>query len=198
MLRAIGTTPLPVGARRPGQSYAEGMDGQWVITATLPAVTLVLGALLNQWTSARLEKVQLERELKTRQDEREQARLDRREEFELTHLGNLHAALDELAKALATYSAHLKYERHQTPGAEEAFREASGKLRSLVNLTLDDKVRDLAGTAHDHVLQLHLGEVGTGPTTTEPAAASALGRAEFAVASRMRDVYKSDNLPAPK
>lgn len=175
------------------------MDLQWIVTTTLPAVTLVLGALLNQWNSSRLEKAQLQREKTTRDAEREQARLDRREDFELNHLSDLHAALGDLSKAMATYSGHLEATWLEAPGSDDAFHEASQKLRSLKGPTLDDQAREIVETAYDTVLQRHLGEVGAAPTKTTSQALSEVGRAQSAVASRMRDIYKSDNLaPTPQ
>ncbi|MDV9170931.1 hypothetical protein R6V09_12395 [Streptomyces sp. W16] len=175
------------------------MDSQWIVTTTLPAVTLVLGALLTQWNNSRLDKAQLNREKTTRDAEREQARLDRREDFELNHLSDLHAALGDLAKAMATYSAHLEAERNEAPGSDNVFHEASLKLRSLKGPTLDDHVREIVETAYDTVLQRHLGEVGAMPTKTTPQALHEVGQAQYVVASRMRDIYKSDNLaPAPQ
>ncbi|MFB6934354.1 hypothetical protein [Streptomyces chartreusis] len=174
------------------------MDWKWTVTAVLPVVTLVLGALLNQWTAAKLEQAQLRRELKARKAEREQARLDRREEFELTQLTDVLTALRQLTTTTAAFWKHLTSSEDIPPESKEAFQEAHRKLKSLVALTLDDDIRDAVDTAYDTANLLHLGEpIQHGmPSKTVPQALHDIGRAEYVVASRVREIYKSDHLPA--
>ncbi len=174
------------------------VDWKWTVTAVLPVVTLVLGALLNQWTAAKLEQAQLRRELKARKAEREQARLDRREEFELTQLTDVLTALRQLTTTTAAFWKHLTSSEDIPPESKEAFQEAHRKLKSLVALTLDDDIRDAVDTAYDTANLLHLGEpIQHGmPSKTVPQALHDIGRAEYVVASRVREIYKSDHLPA--
>ncbi|MCX5055110.1 hypothetical protein [Streptomyces sp. NBC_00474] len=162
-------------------------------------MTLVLGAMLNQLSSARLEAAQLRREQAARQAEREQARLDRREDFELTHLTDLHAALGELSTTTAAYWKQLTDSETIPVESKEAFEQARQKVMRLAGLVLDDSTREAVDTASDTVGLLNLGEPIQNGMPTKPMSQAHydLGRAEYAVASRLRDVYKSVAVTEP-
>ncbi|MFE9601995.1 MULTISPECIES: hypothetical protein [Streptomyces] len=172
------------------------MDWKWTVTAVLSVVTLVLGALLNQWTASRLEKAQRRREQELRELERAQARLDRREEFELAHLNDLYAALGELQDAALIYKAHLESESlpEDLRAAASKFSEADTKVKRLGDLVLDDDDRKLVGDAHDVTVRACMPAAlgGSAIMTTMHQARYQLGRAQYAVAARIREVYKTD------
>ncbi|MGW9025075.1 hypothetical protein ACWGQ5_12740 [Streptomyces sp. NPDC055722] len=65
------------------------MDWKWTITAVLPVISLILGAWLTQLNDGRRDAAQLQREERAHTLERDRQRQDRREDFELTTLGEL-------------------------------------------------------------------------------------------------------------
>ncbi|MFI8531782.1 hypothetical protein ACIGMX_16270 [Streptomyces aquilus] len=147
-----------------------------------------------------MEKAQLSREQDARKAEREQARLDRRESFELTHLGDLHTALHELITTAAAFHKHLSESETIPPEARDEFDHACRKVKSLAGLVLDDSIREAVDKANDTVGLLGLGEPTRHgmPTKTIPQAMYDLGRAEYAVAAGVREIYKSEGLTERK
>jgi hypothetical protein len=83
------------------------VDWKWTVTAVLPVASLVLGAWLNQLSESRREAAALSREEQLHQLDRAQARLDRREAFERTHLIEMNDLLSQLLAAAA-----LRYHEH--------------------------------------------------------------------------------------
>lgn len=176
------------------------MDWKWTVTAVLPVVTLVLGAMLNQWNAARLEEVQLRRERKARELEREEQRLDRREEFELTQLSDLYTALGELNDAAVIYRARLAQPPNESlQHAAGKFTEAEARVKRLGALVLNDADRQLVEDARDVTVRACL-PAGIGSdaiATTISKAGYEIGRAQYAVAARIREVYKAEASSRP-
>ncbi|MCI3271407.1 hypothetical protein [Streptomyces cylindrosporus] len=165
------------------------MDWKWTITAVLPVITLVLGAWLNQRSDEHREEAALRREERLRQLEREHARLDRRESFELTHLEEVYAALRK------ANTAALKFRVVRTSGGDvdapgRELNEANRELSSLTRLVLDDDIREKVQQA-----QIDAGAMAIDPATHADApstgvqAQHSLGEAQEAIAKRLREIY---------
>lgn len=174
------------------------MDWKWTVTTTLPVLTLVLGALLGQWQASRLEQAQLRRALKMREAERKQARADRREQFELSHLGDLHGALMELQKAALIYKADFE------AGGAESLAEASAtltrakeKVKSLAGFVLDGHTSELVRLAHDKTIEsaMRTAAGGDASMATMIQARIHISRAQSAIGQRIREIYRSEGLP---
>ncbi|WP_158839143.1 hypothetical protein [Streptomyces sp. NRRL S-1022] len=133
------------------------MDWKWTITAVLPVLTLILGVALNQWADARKEAAALKRERQLRLLDRDQARLDRRESFELTHLIEVHEALTELfTVALALHEA-VEAGVQAAPELNRRLAAANRKVHSQKGLVLDEQARHWTTSAHAYINDMSRG-----------------------------------------
>lgn len=172
------------------------VDWKTAVAVFLPIVTLVLGGVLQRWNASSVEKAQLEREQKVRETERRQARLDRREEFELNQLKDLHSALGELLSQALLRKART-IDGEDATEAEQGYDQANREVRSLVGLTLRDDIREAADKAHDTVALMNIGAGQAGLTPSTPAQAGYhVGRAQFVIAARIRELYTADDSEA--
>jgi hypothetical protein len=165
------------------------VDWKWTVTAVLPVITLVLGGWLNQRSEERRESAALRREESLRQLERDHARLDRRESFELTHLVDLYEALN----VASTAAVKFRWARWSDVGVDEHGRELSAanrKITSMTKLVLDADIRAKVQTAQTHVNEMALDEVDpTSDTTSAVQAQTSMGTAQEAIAERLREIY---------
>ncbi|MGW3442190.1 hypothetical protein [Streptomyces sp. NPDC001076] len=165
------------------------MDWKWTITAVLPVISLILGAWLNQRSEERREEAALRREEALRQLERDSARLDRRESFELTHLEEVY---DALSKA---NTAALMFRVARTSGADtevhgRELSDANRKLTSLTKLILDDDIRHKVLKAQADANGMAVDPVA--PSDAPDSAVQAqhsLGTAQMSIAERLREIY---------
>ncbi|MEU8784285.1 hypothetical protein [Streptomyces sp. NPDC048637] len=167
------------------------MDWKWTVTAVLPVVSLVLGAWLTQLNDRRRDDAQLQREQRAHALERARQRLDRREEFELTHLGDLHTQLTDLVGASINYVEHRSEDRSEQDGK---FTEANGKVAALTSLVLDDERRQIVESLHrattTMVLESHFRDSGSEWRRKAYAEVMALHKtATESIAERIRAIY---------
>jgi hypothetical protein len=124
-----------------------------VITSTvLPIATLVLGCFLNQKSEQTRGKRVARREDRLDLEQRSEARRQRREEFELRVLTDLHPALMRYARAVARFhledlraarSTNSLYAAHQLNVGDlaEELRLANLQLTGLNDLVLNEEIR---------------------------------------------------------
>ncbi|MFE1849877.1 hypothetical protein ACFYOF_06365 [Streptomyces sp. NPDC007148] len=164
------------------------MDWKWTITAVLPVVSLILGAWLNQLSEGRREAAALKREQKIRELDREQAGIDRREAFELTHLAEVNAVLARL------FTAALRCHDHVTddePLGEHgvALMESNREITRLKALIIDDDLRSLVSQAHREANRLSMSRAEG--YTQVPDAHALVEAAQEALSVRLREIYGS-------
>jgi hypothetical protein len=162
------------------------VDWKWTGTAVLPVLTLVLGAWLNQLSEERRERAALQREEKVRQLDREHARMDRREAFELTHL----AEINELLARLFTVA--IRCHEHVTddePLGEhgDALMGYNREITRLKALVLDDDLRTLVDRAHREANHLSMSRAD-GYTQVADVHVH-VSAAQEGLALRLRDIY---------
>ncbi|MET7321509.1 hypothetical protein [Streptomyces sp. NPDC005549] len=161
------------------------MDWKWTATAVLPVISLVLGVALNQWADGRREAAALKREKELRRIDRDQARLDRRETFELTHLIELHEALSSLfTAALPLYEA-VESGTPARPEASTALGAANREVYRNKGLVLDETSRHWTDSAHSYINDMTRGG-------SLDRALGALETAQTAIADRVREIYGPD------
>ncbi|MEV5383013.1 hypothetical protein [Streptomyces sp. NPDC052721] len=140
---------------------------------------------LNQWADARKEAAALKRERQLRALDRNQARLDRRESFELTHLIEVHEALTELfTVALALHDA-VETGVQAAPEWNGRLTATNRKVHSQKGLVLDEQARHWTTSAHAYI-----NEMSRGGSIERPLAT--LETAQEAIAARIRDIYGPD------
>lgn len=177
------------------------MDWKTAVAVFLPIVTLVLGGVLQRWNASSVEKAQMEREQKLREAERRQARLDRREEFELQHLVEVNQLLHDLMAGLlrmatittlqdrhgADDDTELIQEWQEVESAADATHTA---LTAQSGFILNDGIRTQVKTALD-VIDKATGEIMEADTSTAglQAAGAVLRPAFEAISARVRELY---------
>ncbi|MGW7498603.1 hypothetical protein ACWGKA_30535 [Streptomyces luteogriseus] len=166
------------------------MDWKWIVTAALPAVTLVLGAWLNQLSETKRNEDALQRERHVRNLDREQARLDRREAFELDHLAKASECLSRLFPAALMEYLHRGNAASPVPEAG-AFAKETQELARLHGLILDGDLRDAVGSAQQRLSALGWGTPGTPEETGRliVEAQEQLSAAQEALSRRLREIY---------
>ncbi|MGW0869930.1 hypothetical protein ACWD3Z_05490 [Streptomyces sp. NPDC002740] len=168
------------------------MDWKWIVTAVLPVASLVLGAWLTQLSEARRESAALKREEKVRQLDREQALIDRRETFELTHLVEVNDLLSRVFTA--ALACHERVQAGEPLGeANTALFAANREISRVKGLIIDDVIRTLVETAHTQANRLSM---SSSTHYTEAADAFAdVSAAQAAISARLRDIYGSGAHP---
>ncbi|MEU7962378.1 hypothetical protein AB0D09_02745 [Streptomyces sp. NPDC049097] len=166
------------------------MDWKWTVTAVLPVISLVLGAVLTQLNDGRRDKAQLARELKAHALERSRQREDRKEEFELKHLTELNTAVTALVGVAMSYAIS----KAQNPSVQvpAEFYEHNGTVSSLGPMILDERtrrdVRELQGSAIS-VVASPVSEHGT-PRPEIFELGEEMARVSELIAGRMRRIYE--------
>lgn len=153
---ATASTTVP--ATRPSEMTQVPL---W-LTILLPLTGYVAAVgtefLRNRW--------QATREIQHRVAQREDARQDRREEFELAVLKDTYSALARLARAAMRYhladrevakKLNVKYASRQIgdvtgPELEEEFRVSTGDLKTQIQLLLNDEIRHVVTSAGEALL----------------------------------------------
>jgi hypothetical protein len=167
-------------------STIAGVDWKWLVATVLPVLTLILGALLNRWSEARGSIAQLEREATLRNLERVQARIDRRETFELTHLVDLHAMLNEMFKAAMDF--HISPDGSAKAQAGEQLSSCNQRFTAQKGLILDQRARETAVVAQTRINEMAIQP----PEPTHMHVQQALidlTAALDAIATRLRTIY---------
>ncbi|MFI1701969.1 hypothetical protein ACH419_39315 [Streptomyces bobili] len=164
------------------------MDWKWTITAVLPVMSLILGAWLNQLSETRREGLALKREQRLRELDREQARIDRRETFELAHLAEASACLSRLFRAALLCHMHNVNSTvfESRSGEYDQERQEMGRLQGLV---LDDDLRTRVTQAHEKLSQMRHSQVDTAQLLGD--SQELVGLAQEAMAERLRGIYAS-------
>lgn len=177
--------PLPPATAGPSRTLRV-VDWKWTITAVLPVITLVLGAWLSQVSEGRREDAALKREVRVRELDREQARLDRREAFELTHLDEASQCLTRIH--LAALLTHMHNAGADSPSQGEAYQQAAEEMTRLQGLILDDDLRRLVIKTLDYVSRLRY---SSDDTVTQIADTQELVHAsQEALTGRLRAIYR--------
>jgi hypothetical protein len=153
----------------------------------LPVVTLILGALLTQLGEARREAAALKRERKLRELDRDQARLDRRESFELSHLIDVHEGLSEVFTAALRVHEHVEGQTAIPPEVNDNFMAANRKIASIKGLVLDDEIRLRVDSAHGAANRMSMGAGSIERTF------ALLDQAQMGIAARIREIYGPDS-----
>lgn len=161
-----------------------------MLTATLPVLTLILGSVLTQWNDTKREIAQLRREQRLHELNREQARQDRRETFELKHLSEVHAVLHELyMRGVECQQARVS----DVPANEALDRlyETNRKYIGMRGFILVEDVRRLADDASEYINSLaSIVMLVEGERPSIPRAAQLLMEAQEAIANRVREIYR--------
>lgn len=160
------------------------------MTAVLPVASLILGAWLNQLSEGRREAAALAREEKIRQLDREQARIERRETFELTHLVEVNDLLMKLFNTALIC--------HDLVGDSQPLGEANGEMQRCnrqitraKGLVLDDVLRSLVDTAHAGSNRLCMDSSGDWRVQAE--VFGHFQAAHEGIAERIRDIYRAQS-----
>jgi len=171
------------------------VDWKWILTATLPVVTLILGSVLTQWNDTKRETALLRREQRLHDLTREQARIDRREAFELTQLNEVHTVLSEMfSQALLCRDAVEAQEPFVDSG--RLLSEANRKYSGMRGFILVDAVRHLADEAHKDINRMSMGAPMLGMNQESVQRAShRLTLAQEAIATRVREIYRDPASP---
>lgn len=172
----------------------------------IPIITLVLGGVLQylgQWgTDARAQRAARE----SRDADRDRARQERRETFELDHLLRLNEALLRFGRATGRVHFHDsmvakqsgEYGSHLLPTeVSDESHSAGREVLSLMHLVLDDDLRELVETAHGKlsgmgVLMRTSVERGTAAMLDATEAQDAAMRA---IGARVRRIYVDQAQP---
>jgi hypothetical protein len=162
------------------------VDWKWTITAVLPVISLVLGAWLQQLSEARREDAALQREEKIRQLDREQALIDRREAFELTHLAEMNQLLARLFTA-ALRCHELVTDNEPLGEHRTTLLDLNREVTRLKALIIDDDHRALVSQAHVEANRLSMSRAQS--HTQVPDAHAHLEAAQEALAARLREIY---------
>jgi hypothetical protein len=172
------------------------VDWKWTITAVLPVISLVLGAWLTQLSEGRRESAALQREQKVRELDRDQAAIERRETFEITHLTGVNEALSEVfAGALECYT---RIEANESSTAASAqLMAANRRMSSVKGLILDDNIRALVSDAHERCNRVSGGPRPEAPYTAVAETYLQVEAAQAAIAARIRQIYKTDTGSTP-
>ncbi|MCG7203971.1 hypothetical protein [Streptomyces arenae] len=164
------------------------MDWKWTVTAILPVASLVLGAWLNQLSESRRETAALVREAKVRELDREQARIERRESFELTHLVEVTNLLLELYDA--SYRCNSRaIDGHPLGEARTELQRCNRQMTRLKGFVLDETVRGLVDAAHSQANRLS--EDTAGDWRVQAGIVDQLEAAQEALAQRIRAIYST-------
>lgn len=173
------------------------------LNAVLPVVTLVLGSGLTFLADERRTGKQREYAREDRAGERDLARADRRDAFELEVLRDVYAGLDHLARAVTQFHLmddqaardnDVAYGSVAVIGTDEIAEEvrlAHLEVGRLSDLVLDDDLRGRVEVARLRIGQVHDGPVARQVASTRYDAAIALvAMAQTQIASRIRDLYR--------
>lgn len=160
----------------------EGTKFWWGVAA------FFLGGLATQFNGW----ITYQRQRRDKKADAQAALIQRREQFELTQLTDLHAALTELFSQALSRAAH-RFHGTDASEAEQVYDEVNLRVNALVGLTLDDSIRGLAQTAHGTIALMN---VGPNQDVVEPSTpidgGRHLGRAQLAISARIREIYTSD------
>ncbi|MDT0270855.1 hypothetical protein RM844_31760 [Streptomyces sp. DSM 44915] len=168
--------------------------------AVWPVITFVLGGLLAFGRDYFTESRQDRREREARQHERDTAARERREEFELEHLIEVHrlllrlwATVEEAERASESFRALMTAaEREGLPSHTEALanlRSQEQAVEAQLGFILVDQVRELATTAYREAWSIG-GQLLDGKASSDwTVARHAFSRAHEALTSRVREIY---------
>ncbi|WP_049568842.1 hypothetical protein [Streptomyces sp. SBT349] len=164
---------------------------EWFNTV-LPVLTLILGAAGAFAQQAFGEGRQDRREREGRQHERVVATVERREEFELTHLAEFHRLLQVQADALMTYN--LAERNRQDPGSpfpEEPHDEmlaVERRVQAQIGLILPEGLRQQATEIHEALSDVG-GDLAAGALPDLDDVYDQLAAFFDALAARVREIY---------
>lgn len=144
---------------------------------------------MNQQSEERRETAALRREEKVRQLERDHARLDRRESFELTHLEEVYQTLAEANTAALMFRV-TRTSGGDTEASGRTLNEANRKLIRMTKLILDTDIRRKVTEAQTDAngMAIDPAEPSANPASAVQAQQS-LGIAQEAIAERLREIY---------
>ncbi|WP_049564575.1 hypothetical protein [Streptomyces sp. SBT349] len=186
---------------------------EW-FTAVLPVLTLILGAVGVFVQNAFTESRQDRRDALARRHEREAAATERREEFELRHLVEVHqllrAAEEELTKLLDVMSDfwHQLHEQRTSGGGgpdDRHIREADSTMDAALaaidaqaGFILDDGIRRLARRARSAVRFTSKTLQRANDDPDPDAASEAVREAQEAISVRVRAIYEGRASSSPR